>query len=86
MYPERVCFGTYIATIYSGSASLDLSKLYPELRFVVQDRAETLAGAKDIWNAQNPDALKGRVTFMPHDFFQVNPVKGADIYLLRLVL
>ena len=69
-----------------GSASLDLSKLYPDLKFVVQDRAPTLAGAKDVWGAQNPSALEGRVTFMPHNFFEVNPVKGADVYLLRLVL
>ncbi len=28
----------------------------------------------------------GRMVFMEHDFFEDNPVKGADIYWMRNVL
>lgn len=40
-----------------------------------------------IWPKENPSAIaENRVSFMSHDFFTPNPVKGADIYYLRSVL
>ena len=33
-----------------------------------------------------PADSRNRISFKAHDFFQEQPVKGADIYLLRLVL
>jgi len=42
---------------------------------------------EEVWPKENPEALKcGRVSFMQHDFFEINPVKGADVYWLRYIL
>ncbi|KAJ6259262.1 O-demethylpuromycin-O-methyltransferase [Drechslerella dactyloides] len=71
-----------------GGFSLGLSHLYPDLNFVIQDRGKTLSkGEAEVWPRENPSALQqGRVKFIEHDFFEENPVKGADIYWLRYIL
>ncbi|KAK7745653.1 hypothetical protein SLS62_009694 [Diatrype stigma] len=72
-----------------GGFSLQLSKLYPDLNFIIQDRAPVLKQAEtEIWPSQHPEALvePRRVRFQPHDFFEPNPVVGADVYWLRYVL
>lgn len=72
----------------SGGFCLQLSRLYPNLKFIVQDRAPAVAQAEHlVWPKENPAALKdGQVSFMAIDFFEVNPVKNADIYWLRYIL
>ncbi|KAL4890073.1 S-adenosyl-L-methionine-dependent methyltransferase [Aspergillus ambiguus] len=71
-----------------GGFCLQLSKIYPDLSFIVQDRAPVLAQAQqEIWPRENPQALdNGRVQFLEHNFFNPNPVVGADIYWLRYIL
>ena len=75
-------------TFETGGFDIQLSKLYPNLSFVVQDRGPVLQQAEhNVWPKENPSALaEGRVKFMQHDFFQQNPVQGAAIYWLRYVL
>jgi hypothetical protein len=52
-----------------------------DFRFIVQDRAEVIAAIAPI------DVKSGlRLRFMAHDFFTEQPVKDADIYLLRFIL
>lgn len=65
-----------------------MSKSYPELRFVVQDRGPVVKqGLEKVWPKENPDAVaNGRVKFVEHSFFDKNPTEGADIYFLRYVL
>lgn len=47
----------------------------------------TSKAKEEVWPVENAAALaEGRVEFMPHDFFQANPVKGAEVYLLRWIL
>lgn len=55
---------------------------------MVQDRSAVLQQAESsVWPEGNPSALsKGRVTFMPHDFFMANPIKDAEVYWLRYIL
>ena len=67
---------------------MQLSSIYPKLKFVVQDREEFLdQGRNEVWAEGAPEALKsGRVEFIPHDFFLPNPVKNAEIYWLRYIL
>nr|POF15333.1 o-methyltransferase tpca [Quercus suber] len=94
--PEHEIFGlamlgggrVFGAAHLFGGFDLQLSKLYPQLNFVVQDRGPTIQhGKSQVWPAENPDALsEGRVTFMEHDFFQKNPIEGAEIYWLRYIL
>ena len=69
-----------------GSMSLELAKMYPDLKFIVQDTEATVAQAREIWQAEHIDYLQTRVTLMAHDFFKENPVKGAEAYVLRCVL
>ncbi|KAJ8121688.1 hypothetical protein ONZ43_g1925 [Nemania bipapillata] len=65
-----------------GAVSMSIAKATRKLRFVVQDLPATVSdGARLL-----PTALKGRVSFMPHDFFVEQPVKGADVYFLRYIL
>lgn len=60
-----------------------LAEQYPSIgRFVVQDVAETVAQAQSALG----EAVRGRITMQAHDFFQPQPVKGADVYFLRRVL
>ena len=71
-----------------GGFSLQLSQVHQQLRFVIQDRAAMLEQAeKVVWPKDNPDAVaQKRVQFCPHDFFEPNPIKNADVYWLRYVM
>lgn len=55
---------------------------------MVQDRAPVLKQAQsEVWSKDNPEALSsGRVRFVPHDFFNRNPIEGAEIYWLRYII
>ncbi|KAH8882922.1 O-methyltransferase A [Thozetella sp. PMI_491] len=71
-----------------GTFCLGLSQLYPDLKFVVQDREAVLKQAEaEFWPKSNPQALaEGRVQFMPHTYFAENPVKYADVYWFRAIM
>jgi 6-hydroxytryprostatin B O-methyltransferase len=65
-----------------GHTSVAIAQKYPDLDFVVQDLEYVVQQSKD----SVPEDLKSRVEFMPHDFFTAQPVKDADVYLLRQIL
>ncbi|KXJ89575.1 S-adenosyl-L-methionine-dependent methyltransferase [Microdochium bolleyi] len=69
-----------------GFVSLALASRYPNItRLIVQDLPNVVAAAQS--SPQYLDhAHKDRVQFMPHDFFQSQPVAGADVYFLRWIL
>ncbi|KAI0060099.1 S-adenosyl-L-methionine-dependent methyltransferase [Artomyces pyxidatus] len=70
-----------------GSQAMTLAQHHPHLKFVVQDRAPVVKDAVQFWNDNMPGVLKsGRVELQGHDFFDPQPVKNADIFLLSLVL
>jgi predicted O-methyltransferase YrrM len=51
-------------------------------KFIVQDfNADTVATAQALQN-QKKDT---RISFVQHDFFTTQPVKGADVYFFRLI-
>ncbi|RDX43035.1 O-methyltransferase [Lentinus brumalis] len=57
-----------------GSVSVQLAEAYPHLRFIVQDREQTLALAPKILGATHKDLLdSGRVLFQAQDFFTSQP-------------
>lgn len=70
-----------------GHVSLHLAQAYPHLNVIVQDLPEIINGAADHLSLQeeNKTSLK-RIEFMAHDMFETQPVKNADVYLLRYVL
>ena len=57
-----------------GTVTMDIARCFPEMRCVVQDLPEVIAGA------EIPPDLRERLSFMAHDFFTEQPLKGADIY------
>ena len=67
--------------------SLDLSRMFPNLRFVVQDLTNVVEQARSAWQASGVAAVDSeRIQFMAHDFFTEQVIKDADVYLLRWVL
>ncbi|CAG8898682.1 unnamed protein product [Penicillium egyptiacum] len=54
----------------------------PTVQCIVQDRPEVISQAEQAL----PVNLQDRIRFQTHDFFQNQPVHGADVYLLRHVL
>ena len=62
--------------------SIGIARKFPKIRCVVQDLPDTIAGLKSRLQSD----LKDRISGMEHDFLTPQPVKGADIYLLRWIL
>lgn len=59
--------------------SVELAKSYPKLKFVVEDYKRNV----ELGAAQLPSELTDRVKFVPHNFFDLQPVAGAEVYILR---
>ncbi len=64
-----------------GSASIVLAQRMEEITCIVQDLPE-VAAEGDL--KLTPD-LRDRISFMAHDFFTEQPVKGADVYYFRWI-
>ncbi|OCH89739.1 S-adenosyl-L-methionine-dependent methyltransferase [Obba rivulosa] len=70
-----------------GGMSLDLAKMYPKLNFVVEDRPAVIKKASAVWQAELPKALEdNRVQLLAHDFFTEQPIKCAEVYIMRYIL
>jgi len=69
----------------SGSASLAMAEKYPGLPFVVQDLPEPIHNARAQADSLPADVAP-RIEFLEHDFFTPQPVKDADVYLLRMII
>lgn len=65
-----------------GAVSQALASATTKLKFIVQDFPDTIKEGE----ALLPEHLRSRVTFMSHDFFTPQPVKGADVYFFRWIL
>lgn len=58
-----------------------LARKFPELSIVVQDMPKV----QPVFEADLPEDLKDRVSFVSHDLHQPQPTQ-ADIYMLKLIL
>ncbi|KAF2022427.1 S-adenosyl-L-methionine-dependent methyltransferase [Aaosphaeria arxii CBS 175.79] len=65
----------------NGHMSVALARTFPTLHITVQDSLSMLSQAM----RQNLSDLAGRVTFLEHDFFDVQPITDAKAYLLRYI-
>ncbi|KAI1807228.1 S-adenosyl-L-methionine-dependent methyltransferase [Daldinia bambusicola] len=63
-----------------GHVSQALVRKHSNLNAIVQDMEKVVEGATV------PNELKEKVKFMAHDFFDPQPVQGADVYFLRWIL
>lgn len=78
---------TYIPKVggSGGHVSIDLAFAFPDLKFIVQDLPETIANSQSNL-ASHPASIASRISYQAHDFFSPQPVKNADVYLLRTIL
>ncbi|KAJ7146171.1 S-adenosyl-L-methionine-dependent methyltransferase [Mycena epipterygia] len=69
-----------------GSISLEIAQANPHLRFLVQDKEAVVPEGEEHWERELPGALaEGRVSFQAHDFFSPQPIKNADVFMLRYI-
>ncbi|KAI9654281.1 MAG: hypothetical protein M1831_005446 [Alyxoria varia] len=70
----------------TGSAAIALAEAFTGLEFIVQDLPSNADnGRKSLAELNSPD-IGSRVKFQAHDFTRPEPVQGADVYLLRMIL
>lgn len=69
----------------NGATSIILAKAFPALRLVVQDLKAPINTARSKL-VELPAYVSKRIEAQEHDFFTPQPIKGADVYLLRMIL
>jgi len=86
---ETLQEGTRIVDVGGGvgSACREIMEKNPLVKFTVQDLPSVCDQAVVYWNQYDPKAIPdGRVMIQVRDFFTPQPVKDADIFLLRHIL
>ncbi|KAI9833494.1 MAG: hypothetical protein M1819_003652 [Sarea resinae] len=85
LYPwEKLQKGSTIVDIGGsvGHVSIAIAERFPHLNFVIQDLPDVEANAHE----NIPEEMKSRMSFQPHNFFDPQPVKAAEVYILRQIL
>ncbi|CAK5264086.1 unnamed protein product, partial [Mycena citricolor] len=67
-----------------GATSLIIAKNVPHLNLVVQDRTSVISVAHKYWPYEM--IASGRVRLQEHDFFSAQPIRDADVFLLRWIM
>ncbi|KAF7546524.1 hypothetical protein G7Z17_g8369 [Cylindrodendrum hubeiense] len=70
----------------TGNAAIALARSFPDLNFIVQDLPDNANAGRQAAETTLPNNILSRITFQGHDFTQPQPVAGADVYLLRMIL
>jgi 6-hydroxytryprostatin B O-methyltransferase len=70
----------------TGSSAIALARAYPNLTFIVQDLPANAESGRKAAAQTLPEDIASRISFHGHDFTHPQPVRGADIYLLRMIL
>lgn len=82
-YPWSDISGTVVDIGGShGNVCVGIAEKFPSLHFIVQDQPSVV----EFGRSKLPAHLEDRVTFMEHDFFTEQPVKGASVYLFRYII
>ncbi|KAJ6489188.1 O-methyltransferase-domain-containing protein [Mycena vitilis] len=64
-----------------------LARKYSHLQIIIQDMAQVTAQGAKVWNTEFPEGLRSnQVKLAAHDFFGLQPVRDASVFLLRYVL
>ncbi|KAJ8106918.1 hypothetical protein OPT61_g9221 [Boeremia exigua] len=70
----------------TGDAAIALADAFPHLKLVVQDLPANVDNGRKALDASPKASLAARITFQAHDFMEKQPVRDADVFLLRAVL
>ncbi|KAI0435859.1 S-adenosyl-L-methionine-dependent methyltransferase [Xylaria telfairii] len=70
----------------TGTSAVALAKTFSHLSFVVQDLPPNPENGQKAVSESLPPDVASRLTFLPHDFTNPQPIQGADAYLLRMIL
>ena len=77
----------------AGTYAKALAEAFPTLNLIVQDKAEVVDGGSSASlerergkGERHADDVSERLVYMAHDFFQLQPIMDADVYLLRWIL
>lgn len=65
-----------------GEYGIAIAQKYPQIKVIVQDLPDVVGRAQSSTSAELTDGI----TFMAHNFFTEQPIKGADVYLMRWIL
>nr|ANM86343.1 putative sterigmatocystin 8-O-methyltransferase [Cladonia uncialis subsp. uncialis]AUW31211.1 putative O-methyltransferase [Cladonia uncialis subsp. uncialis] len=69
----------------NGHASIGLAKVFPNLKFIVQDLPNTIETSRPDMTTL-PPSIAARLTYQHHDFFTAQPLKDIDVFLLRMII
>ncbi|QPC72284.1 hypothetical protein HYE68_003036 [Fusarium pseudograminearum] len=69
----------------SGSTCVMLATAFPSLNLVIEDLPEPIQNARTRIS-DLPEDIRGRIDMMEYDFFTPQPIRHADVYLLRTIL
>lgn len=64
-----------------GPVAIELAQTFPDLRMIVQDIEDVCISGRQ----QLPDDVRGRVSFMQHDFLSPQPLRDVDVFFFRAV-
>ena len=64
-----------------GRASIALAERVVAIKCIVLDLSEVVTEGQ----SRSPPHLRARLTFMAHDFFTEQSVRGADVYYFRWI-
>lgn len=68
----------------NGHVTMGLMKAHPHLKVVLQDQEQVIVMGKQFWNQEYSEAVeRGRVEFVPFNFFQDTAATGCDFYYVR---
>ncbi|KAI9654521.1 MAG: hypothetical protein M1821_006611 [Bathelium mastoideum] len=70
----------------TGTAAVALARAFSHLTFVVQDLPANADSGRKAAAESLPADTVSRLAFQAHDFTQPQPVRGANVYLLRMIL
>ncbi|THU93684.1 S-adenosyl-L-methionine-dependent methyltransferase [Dendrothele bispora CBS 962.96] len=70
-----------------GTATMPLVQKYSNLTAIIQDLPNVIEEGKKLWKTKMPAALAaGRVRFEVHDFLSPQPIKDANVFLVKQIL
>lgn len=59
---------------------------YQQYRCIVQDRLEVQQYVEDAFKKRLPSSIASRISFEAIDFFQNQPQREYDVYILRYII